>query len=158
MAMTETPTTTPILRQLDSSDVATLRELLAVFGAEFDEVETYTAAQPDDPYLRNLLQSDTFIAVVASVGDAVIGGLTAYEFKKFERERSEIYIYDLAVSQGYRRQGIATALIEELRIIAARRGAYVIFVQADYADPPAVALYTKLGNREDVMHFDIDVP
>ena len=28
-------------------------------------------------------------------------------------------------------------------------------VQADYGDDPAIALYTKLGVREDVMHFDI---
>lgn len=35
-------------------------------------------------------------------------------------------------------------------------GAYVIFVQADYGDEPAISLYTKLGRREDVMHFDID--
>jgi hypothetical protein len=40
----------------------------------------------------------------------------------------------------------------------ARRGAYVIFVQADVADAPAIALYTKLGAREDVLHFDIAVP
>ena len=51
----------------------------------------------------------------------------------------------------------ATALIAELRRIAAARGAWVVFVQADYGDDPAVALYTKLGTREDVMHFDIAV-
>jgi aminoglycoside 3-N-acetyltransferase I len=35
----------------------------------------------------------------------------------------------------------------------------VIFVQADTAieDEPAMALYTKLGRREDVVHFDIAV-
>jgi aminoglycoside 3-N-acetyltransferase I len=33
----------------------------------------------------------------------------------------------------------------------------VIYVQADHVDPPAVALYTKLGVREDVLHFDIPV-
>ena len=27
--------------------------------------------------------------------------------------------------------------------------------QADYGDDPAVALCTKLGAREDVMHFDL---
>jgi hypothetical protein len=32
---------------------------------------------------------------------------------------------------------------------------YVIFLQADYGDDPAIALYTKLGIREDVLHFDI---
>jgi aminoglycoside 3-N-acetyltransferase I len=29
-------------------------------------------------------------------------------------------------------------------------------VQADYGDDPAIALYTKLGRREDVLHFDIE--
>jgi aminoglycoside 3-N-acetyltransferase I len=46
-------------------------------------------------------------------------------------------------------------MIAELQRIGALRGAYVIFVQADYGDAPAIALYTKLGSREDVMHFDI---
>ena len=35
------------------------------------------------------------------------------------------------------------------------RGAYVIFVQADIIDEPAIALYSKLGAREEVLHFDI---
>jgi len=74
---------------------------------------------------------------------------------KLEQRRSEIYIYDLAVAEAHRRQGIATALIEELKDIASRIGAWVIYVQADYGDEPAIALYEKLGTREDVMHFDI---
>ena len=60
----------------------------------------------------------------------------------------------LAVAADHRRRGVATALIETLKNLAAERGIYVIFVQADYGDEPAVALYTKLGTREDVMHFD----
>jgi aminoglycoside 3-N-acetyltransferase I len=86
-----------------------------------------------------------------------VGGLAAYELRKFEQERSEIYIYDLAVALSHRRQGIATALIEALRGIARARGATVIFVQADVPDAAAIALYTKLGSREDVLHFDVDV-
>ena len=86
-----------------------------------------------------------------------MGGLAAYELHKFEQERSEIYIYDLAVSAEHRRKGIATALIEALKNIATERGAYVIFVQADHGDEPAIELYTKLGTREDVLHFDITV-
>ena len=87
----------------------------------------------------------------------VVGGIAAYELHKFEQERSEIYIYDLAVAAAHRREGIATALILELKKIAAARGAYVVFVQADPGDVPAIALYTKLGTREDVLHFDITV-
>jgi len=33
----------------------------------------------------------------------------------------------------------------------------MLYVQADYGDDPAIALYEKLGTREDVMHFDIAV-
>jgi aminoglycoside 3-N-acetyltransferase I len=85
----------------------------------------------------------------------VVGGIVAYELRKFERERSEFYIYDLAVAAAHRRQGIATALISELKQIAAKRGAYVLFVQADRGDLPAIALYSKWGVREEVLHFDI---
>jgi aminoglycoside 3-N-acetyltransferase I len=84
-----------------------------------------------------------------------VGALAGYELQKFEKERSEFYIYDLAVAAAARRRGIATALIEALKPIAASRGAQVIFVQADHGDDPAIALYTKLGRREDVLHFDI---
>jgi len=63
------------------------------------------------------------------------------------------------VASQHRREGIATALIEKLKEIAAKRKVYVIFVQADSGieDEPAMALYTKLGRREDVVHFDIEV-
>lgn len=132
---------------------------MTAFGRAFNELETYTAARPGKAYLERLLGSDYFIALAALKNDSVVGGIAAYELKKFERERSEIYIYDLAVAAGHRREGIATALISELRRIAAARGAHVIFVQADTGDEDksAVALYTKLGLREDVLHFDIAV-
>ena len=109
------------------------------------------------PISRACLAGDSFIALVALAGDAVIGGLAAYELRKFEQARSEVYIYDLAVAETHRRQGVATALIDRLRPIARARGAWVIYVQADRGDDPAIALYTKLGAREDVLHFDIAV-
>ena len=134
-----------------------MRSLLAVFGEAFNEPTTYGGSPPSDAYLTDLLASDYFIALAASKGDVVVGGLAAYELRKFEQQRSEIYIYDLAVSAAHRREGIATALICELKNVAATRGACVIFVQADIGDEPAIALYTKLGVREDVLHFDIAV-
>jgi ribosomal protein S18 acetylase RimI-like enzyme len=126
-----------------------------MFGEAFHDMETYSRAQPTAGYLERLLASDTFIALAAVDGEKVVGGIAAYVLPKFEQERSEIYIYDLAVAETHRRQGVATAMIAELQRIGVARGAYVIFVQADCGDDPAIALYTKLGIREDVMHFDI---
>jgi aminoglycoside 3-N-acetyltransferase I len=140
---------------LAGHDVGALRAMLAVFGEAFDDRAAYLQAQPDDAYLRRLLAGDAFIAVAAWSGSEVVGGLAAYVLPKFEQARTEIYIYDLAVAAAHRRRGIATAMIEELQGIARARGAYVIYVQADHGDDAAIALYTKLGVREDVLHFDI---
>jgi aminoglycoside 3-N-acetyltransferase I len=143
------------IQVLSGDEVGMMRSMLAMFGEAFNERATYTQAQPDDAYLRELLCSRSFIAIAALSGAAVVGGLAAYVLPKFEQARSEIYIYDLAVDAAHRRRGIATALIEALQKIAHARGAYVIYVQADHGDDPAIALYTKLGVREDVLHFDI---
>ncbi len=144
------------IRRLDSRDVAPMRGVLDLFGREFGDVPTFSHAQPDADYLGRLLDSPHFIALGAFDGQLAVGGLAAYVLPKFEQARSEIYIYDLAVAGTHRRRGIATALIGSLRRVATEIGAYVIYVQADYGDEAAVALYTRLGVREDVMHFDID--
>jgi aminoglycoside 3-N-acetyltransferase I len=145
------------IHQLTPADITLMSELLTLFGKAFNDPEAYNSSRPSAAYHQKLLGSGPFIALAALTSGKVIGGLAAYEFIKFEQERSEIYIYDLAVDENHRRQGVATALINELKKIARQRGAYVIYVQADYIDPPAIALYTKLGAREDVLHFDIPV-
>jgi len=140
---------------LRSSHVSQMRSLLHVFSRAFDDPEAYAEARPSSAYLEGLLKDNTLLALVAICADEMVGGLVAYELIKFERERSEIYIYDLAVLEGSRRAGIATALIEHLKAIASRRGINVIYVQADTSDVSAVQLYSSLGTRQDVFHFDI---
>ncbi len=143
------------VRRLVPADIELMHALLDVFGTAFEDVETYTSRKPRGAYLDRLLGNPEFVALTAVHQGQVIGGLVAYELVKFEQERSEFYIYDLAVLENWRRRGVATALIEETRRIAAANAAEVVFVQADYGDESAIALYTKLGRREDVMHFDI---
>jgi len=144
-----------VIRTLTAADVDLMHALLTTFAEAFEEPATYNDARPGLDYLERLLASSHFIALAAMKGEHVVGGLVAYELQKFERERSEIYIYDLAVAAPHRREGIATALILELKKIGALRGAYVVFVQADLGDGPTISLYSRLGTREDVLHFDI---
>lgn len=143
------------IRVLGGQDVAVLRRMLAMFGQTFGDLPTYTASQPDDNYLQRLLESEAFVSIAACMGTDIIGGLVAYVLPKFEQARSELYIYDLAVDEAHRRRGVATTMIRKLKNLAVERGIYVIFVQADYGDDPAISLYTKLGVREEVLHFDI---
>ena len=142
-------------QQLGAEDVQTLKQMLQVFGDAFGDVEAYQSNVPRDEYLRSLLTKTDFIALAALAGEKVVGGLTAYVLEKFEQERQEIYIYDLAVQEQHRRKGLATKLINELKRIAREQKAYVIYVQADKVDDAAIKLYESLGTKEDVFHFDI---
>ncbi|MDJ1173356.1 GNAT family N-acetyltransferase [Roseofilum capinflatum] len=143
------------LKQLGPNDLELMHSLLDCFAEEFNQREFYQSNRPDNLYMRDVLSSDTFIAVVACVGNKVIGGLTAYELKKIEQKRSEIHLYELAVAEPYRRKGIATSLIEKVKLIGQSRGAWLVFVQAEYVDKPAVNLYTKLGRKQEILHFDL---
>ncbi|MEO5699579.1 MAG: AAC(3)-I family aminoglycoside N-acetyltransferase [Casimicrobiaceae bacterium] len=145
------------IRQLVPGDAALLEAVSTMFGEAFDAVDTYGGARPSSAYLERLLAGDSFIALAAQKDGVVVGGVAAYELRKFEQARSEVYLYDLAVAAAHRREGIATALIGALGKVASARGAYVMFVQADLVDGPAIALYDKLGTREAVLHFDIAV-
>lgn len=142
--------------RLTADDIALARAALDLFGEVFDDLPAYCAAQPGDIWLDELLADPGFIFQIGRDGDRVIGAMASYVLRKFEQARKEIYIYDLAVAQDRRREGVATALIGALQRIATQIDAYVIYVQADLGDAPAIALYSKLGTREDVLHFDIE--
>ncbi|HVF83438.1 MAG TPA: AAC(3)-I family aminoglycoside N-acetyltransferase [Sphingomicrobium sp.] len=143
------------VHRLGSEDERLFRGMNELFADVFEDRETYLSASPGPRYVAELLADSSFVALVALSDDRIVGALTAYRLRKPEQERSELYIYDLGVVASARRQGVATALIDWLRGHAAEIGAWVVYVQADPPDTPAVALYSKLGVREDVLHFDI---
>ena len=55
------------IRALGPSDLGLMRGMLRMFGREFDDMPTYTAAPPDDAYLGRLLAREV-------IGARVIAG------------------------------------------------------------------------------------
>ena len=138
----------------DAQSLEWFRELNALFADAFEEQETYLENPPPDGYLLSLLAKEHVLVCVALSGGELAGGLVAYVLDKFEQQRKEVYIYDLAVASKYRRRKVATGLIRFVQAEAQELGAWVVFVQADPVDTAAVRLYSSLGTREDVFHFD----
>ncbi|MFK8795752.1 GNAT family N-acetyltransferase [Planococcus plakortidis] len=138
----------------DAQSLALFRELNALFADAFEEQETYLGNPPTDGYLLSLLAKEHVLVCTAMSCGELAGGLVAYVLDKFEQQRKEVYIYDLAVASKYRRKKIATQLIRFVQGQAEKLGAWVVFVQADPVDTAAVKLYSSIGKREDVLHFD----
>lgn len=130
----------------------------ALFGAVFEDHPSYGSAPPDDAYAESLLAGPNIVLLLAEAERKPVGALAGYILPKYEQARSELYIYDLAVVEAWRRRGVATALIAETRRVARETGAWTVFVQADTIpeDEPARALYRRLASEEiTALHFGI---
>lgn len=109
------------------------------------EVFGEDSAPLGDGYVDRLLSDDSFWALAAFAGPDVVGGLTAHSLPMTRRPSSELFIYDLAVHPGHRRQGVGRHLLQELRSAAAQLGITEVFVAADNDDEHALDFYRAEG-------------
>jgi ribosomal protein S18 acetylase RimI-like enzyme len=58
---------------------------------------------------------------------------------------TEMFLYELAVDEPARRQGIGRALVEALAVLARERGCYGMFVLTDEDNVAALATYRSAG-------------
>ena len=142
------------IKQVLPGEVDLVYELLSLFADVFDENETYRHNQPDRDYLIRHLENDSFLVVVALFGSKVVGGLTVFELTKFEQERKELFIYDLAVHENHRRRGVATSMIDKVKSLASERGSYMVFIQSEAEDEPSSMTYRQFSDPLKVFHFE----
>lgn len=141
-----------IIEKLSHHDFPKFVELIRLFKNVF-EMEKF--AMPDEDYLQQLLEKDSFFVFVALLNNQVVGGLTSYIMPQYYSKRPLIYIYDLAVRTDLQRRGIGKMLIESNNQYGKVIGAEVVMVQADEPDDYAVKFYFSTGARaEKVIHFE----
>jgi tRNA (adenine37-N6)-methyltransferase len=139
-----------IVRLTDQIDLA--RTAFRMMHDVFDE----GGAPLSDDYIACLLADLRFHAVVAVESSEPVGCITAHDLPMTRQERSESFVYDLAVRQDHQRRGVGRQLVEALVVDASRRGIDVVFVPADNDDDHALAFYTSLGGRPaPVTMFDL---
>jgi aminoglycoside 3-N-acetyltransferase I len=144
------------IQKLDGSDISLIQQLLILFKRVFDEGDINISDLPDKRYLESLLVKNGFCAFVALADDKVVGGLTAYELDMYMEKGKEAYLYDLAVDENYRRQGIARLLLTKLQEYAKENGISTIFVEAHVEDMGAIDFYKSMNAvMEEVCHFNI---
>ena len=112
-------------KRLTANDYKTFEELIKLFEDVFEEVNVVI---PKQSYLEDLLNKKDFVVFVATLNDKVVGGLTAYELKKYYSESSEIFIYDIAIDREHQRKGVGKMLLSGLNEYCAEKGIKEIFV------------------------------
>ena len=145
-------------REIQNGGSLTVRESqVAVFVNEGQVADVFGEAREplSDRYLGRLLARPGFWAYAAVVDGASVGGLTAHTLPMTTGERSEVFLYDIAVAAEVQRQGIGRKLVETLLGDTRQAGIAVMFVPADDEDIHAIDFYRALGGRaSNVTFFD----
>jgi ribosomal protein S18 acetylase RimI-like enzyme len=103
----------------------------------------------DDPVdaaaVRAYLADPRHHLLIASVDGMPAGFVTGIELLHPDKERPEMFIYELGVDERFRRRGVATALLERLVEICVERGCREMFVLTDEDNVAAMGTYRKAG-------------
>ena len=118
-----------------------------------DAAEVHRAADLfDRPPLADatarFLASPDHHLLLAYDGDRPVGMVTGVETTHPDKG-TEMFVYELGVDPGARRRGVATALLAQLRQLAASRGCHGMWVAVDVDNEPALATYARAGARDD---------
>ena len=123
-------------------DVKRLRK-----GDEDPAREVVAAFWPEAQLNGEFFAKDTNYLLAAYVDGAFAAFLYAYELERLETARPMVFLYSVDVLEAYRRRGVATHLIEELKRICAERNVSKMYVLTDEANVAAMRTYQSTGGK-----------
>ena len=102
----------------------------------------------DSVATERFLASPTHHLCIAYVDDAPAGFVSGVETTHPDKG-TEMFLYELAVDDRYRRHGVGRALVEALVDRARARGCYGMWVLTDADNDAALATYAAAGGTRD---------
>jgi len=100
---------------------------------------------PDLAAVRAYLANERNLLLFAFEGSIALGYLRGTELQQLKSRRKQMFLYEVAVDEAYRRQGVGTALIQALLQDCRERGFEEAFVLTDPSNRAAVELYRSTG-------------
>ena len=102
----------------------------------------------DDATLT-FLEDRRHVLLLARIDGYAVGFVSGVELSHPDKPRSEMFVYELGVDEGFRRRGVATALMQGLIELCEARGCGEMFVLTEQDNTAAIATYRKaLGSAE----------
>ncbi len=108
----------------------------------------HSAKGEESEYSAFLSDRQAYI-LAAYVEGELAGFLIGYELKRLETSRPMMLLYTIDVLPEFRRKGVGTKLVNELKRFCVRRGALKMFVITSESNLPALALYRSTGGKRE---------
>ena len=103
----------------------------------------------DDDATKVFLDDRRHVLLLARIDGYPVGFVSAVELSHPDKPRSEMFVYELGTDEGFRRRGVATALMQRLIELCEARGCGEMFVLTEQDNAAAIATYRKaLGTPE----------
>lgn len=142
------------VRRATAEDAAALEALIAAMNREQHDPDDRLPASRIE---RDLIGQDGSIVLVAEAANRSLAGyVTAHRTYETAHAEHGLYVGDLYVAPGHRRQGVARALLAALARHGHATGARHLWLTAKPGNTAAHAFYRRLGSRgETVIAFAI---
>jgi ribosomal protein S18 acetylase RimI-like enzyme len=138
------------IREAELSDLTGVSKL-------FDEYRQFYRQEQDKDgakvFMQNRLSQKDSVIFIAIVADVPVGFVQLYPSFSSVAMRRIFILNDLYVASSSRKNGIATALISESEMYAAKKGAARLALATEINNTAAQKLYEKLQWKKDEVFF-----
>jgi aminoglycoside 3-N-acetyltransferase I len=119
----------------------------------FIDVLEKDAAILDEAQSKQLRDNRNFIAIGATVGFELAGGLTAHLVTNYYKGGLDLFIYDIAIKPDYQRKGVGIELLNFTKNFCQEHAIKEMYVAAESADENALTYYRKTDAEEIASRF-----
>lgn len=98
-------------RRLHENDLELLASAIWLLIPEEDRSDNITS----DAYLKQALTDENCYFILSVIDSTPIGYLSAFRFPALETTSFQVYLYDIVVDKNFRRKGIGTQMIKDLK-------------------------------------------
>lgn len=121
----------PLVRESLPADAAAVQRILGEAG-----LSPVAATDPRNPEPKQFAANEVHVCEFSGEVVAVL---------QWRQVSQEAEIFDIAVAPPYRRQGIASLLLQSVLAVGKKRGATEFFLEVRESNAAALALYRKFG-------------
>ncbi|MEO9532293.1 MAG: GNAT family N-acetyltransferase [Crocinitomicaceae bacterium] len=138
-----------VIELIKPEEVDKFIELRRIFAEVFEQ----DAPILDEDQIKRIRDNRSFIAIGATVGFELVGGLTAHLVTNYYQGGLDLFIYDIAIKTEHQRKGVGIELLNFTKKFCKEHHVNEMYVAAEADDENALSYYRKTDGKEIAARF-----